>query len=263
MSGKRLAASDLDERAADAVQRLVLTLADSKRMMGIRYSDWLLGAPSIETGIATSAMTQDEWGHARLLYAMLKAFDVDPKSVEHDRAPDAYRSVATLDTAFPDWAAVVAAIVLTDGAISVMLRAFSEGRYQPARSRVPKMLAEEEFHSSLGAAWFKRLAVSEGDARRLLAEACAATLPALLAWVGTADDADRALAEAGVIASAAERRAAFEEAVTPLLALVDIDPAAVEAATDWDEERGRTAGHPEEEAVERARGDRNRALFVE
>ena len=57
-----------DDRAA--LKRLILGLADSKRLMGIRYSDWVLGAPSVETGIATSSMTQDEWGHARLLYAM-------------------------------------------------------------------------------------------------------------------------------------------------------------------------------------------------
>ena len=31
----------------------------------------------------------------------------------------------------------------------------------------------------------------------------------------------------------------------------------------WDAVRGRGAGHPAEEAVERARGDLNRALFVE
>ena len=38
---------------------------------------------------------------------------------------------------------------------------------------------------------------------------------------------------------------------------------AVHAATDWDEARGRTGGRPDEEACERARGDRNRALLVE
>ena len=57
---------DLDGTGISALRRLILTLADSKRMMGIRYSDWLLGAPSIEAGIAVSSMAQDEWGHARL-----------------------------------------------------------------------------------------------------------------------------------------------------------------------------------------------------
>ena len=102
----------LDDAGRAALARLIITLADSKRLMGIRYSDWLLGAPSIETGISTSSMTQDEWGHARLLYAMLKHLDMDPKTVEYDRSGDEYASVAPLDEELPDWAAVVAAMVV-------------------------------------------------------------------------------------------------------------------------------------------------------
>jgi len=41
--------------------------------------------------------------------------------------------------------------------------------------------------------------------------------------------------------------------------LDDIEP----ARGGWDEQRRRGPGAPAEEAVERARGDRNRALFVE
>ena len=147
----------LDDGARAALRRLLLTLADSKRLMGIRYSDWLLGAPSIEAGIATSSMSQDEWGHARLLYAMLKGLGEDPVAVEHERSDEAYASLDPLDTAFPDWAAVVAGMVLVDGALTVALEAFSRGSFEPATTRVPKMLAEEEFHASLGRAWYRRL----------------------------------------------------------------------------------------------------------
>lgn len=92
----------LDESGRVALTRLILTLADSKRLMGIRYSDWLLGAPSIETGIAASSMAQDEWGHARLLYAMLKDLEIDPVPVERDRPAEAYASVAALDEEMPN-----------------------------------------------------------------------------------------------------------------------------------------------------------------
>ena len=53
MSDERtlLDTSGLDDASRAALRRLILTLADSKRLMGIRYSDWLLGAPSIETGL--------------------------------------------------------------------------------------------------------------------------------------------------------------------------------------------------------------------
>ena len=135
MNEAKVRAEDLDEATRAALQRLILTLADTKRLMGLRYSDWVLGAPSIETGIAASSMSQDEWGHARLLYAMLKDFGVTPATVEHERPAAAYASVDPLDRAFPDWAAVVAGMVVVDGAATTALEAFSRGRFAPASSR--------------------------------------------------------------------------------------------------------------------------------
>ena len=253
--------SDAPDR--DALKRLIITLADSKRLMGIRYSDWTLGAPSIETGISTSSMAQDEWGHARLLYAMLKSIDIDPAPVEYDRTNEEYASVAALDHERSDWAGLVAVMTLADGAVSTMLRSFASGTLELAQTRVPKMLAEEEYHASLGAAWYRRLASTEGEARDLLTAASEDMLPALLAWVGADDAAARAMVDAGVIGSAEDRLAAFRDDVRDLVALVGINIDAVHAASDWDEARGRTGGCPDEEACERARGDRNRALLVE
>ena len=253
----------LEDGSKEALRRLIVTLADSKRLMGIRYSDWLLGAPSIETGIATSSMTQDEWGHARLLYAMLKDLGEDPQPYEFDRPGEEYASIAALDEQAPDWAALVAMIVLADGAISAMLRSFAAGAFGPAQARVPKMLAEEEFHASLGAAWYKRLANAEPEARDLLARATTEMLPALIAWVGQADAAAEAMVDLGVIGPAVERLADYRESVGALTSLVGVDVGAVQASGDWDSARGRTGGRPSDEAVERARGDRNRKLLVE
>jgi len=263
VSAPSIVVDSLDDSTREALRRQILTLADSKRLMGIRYSDWLIGAPTIETGIAASSMAQDEWGHARLLYAMLKDLGIDPVPVEHDRPAEAYASVGALDAAMPDWTALIAAEVVVDGAISTVLASFAEGSYEPARSRVPKMLAEEEFHASLGAAWYKRLAGSSEEARRLLTEATHRLLPACVAWVGADDDAARALVEAGVLGAAAERLASYRERIRTLVALVGIDVDSVAPAEGWDGARGRTPGRPDEHAVERARGDKNRALFVE
>ena len=257
-------AADLTPDLRGRLQRAILSMADSKRFMGIRYSDWLLGAPSIETGIAASSMTQDEWGHARLLYAMLKDFGLDPTEVEHNRPAEAYASIDGLDTTFPDWAAVTAGIVILDGAISCALEGFAAGRYEPARSRVPKMLAEEEFHRDLGVAWFRRLAAASEEAREHLTAACNAYLPRALAWVGPDDATHSGLVDAGIFEPSSETRARFNEALGPSLELVGIDVASVEAdRSGWDAERGRGPGHPDEDGVARARGDLNRALLVE
>ena len=255
--------STLEGANRDALVRLIISLADSKRLMGIRYSDWTLGAPSIETGVSTASMTQDEWGHARLLYAMLKQLGIDPSPVEHDRPGEEFASLSALDHECGDWVGTVALIALADEALSTMLRSFAEGSFEVARTRVPKMLAEEEFHASLGAAWYRRLAAAQGEAAGLLRSATEEMLPGLLAWAGANDAAARAMVDAGVIGPAEDRLSAFRDAVRDLVALVGMDIDTVEPATDWDEVRGRASGRPDEEACERARGDRNRALLVE
>jgi ring-1,2-phenylacetyl-CoA epoxidase subunit PaaC len=251
-----------DERAA--LRRHLLSLADTKRILGIRYSDWLLGAPSIETGIACSGMAQDEWGHARLIYAMLKELGEDPVPVEHDRAAADYASCDALDAPLDDWAAVVAAMIVVDGALTIALEAFGEGRFAPARSRVPKMLGEEEFHRDLAAAWTRRLGGAGGDARARLGASARQMLPRTLAWLAPDDAAHARLVALGVTGPADDLRERYRERWNPILAACGVESAGVmPERSGWDAVRGRGPGHPGEEAVERARGDRNRALFVE
>ncbi len=256
--------SDLSDDTRAALRRHIISLADTKRFMGIRYSDWLLGAPTLETCIAASSMAQDEWGHARLLYAMLKDLGEDPTAVEHDRADDEFANVSALDEPLPDWAAVIAAMVLVDGAITAALESFAEGRFESATSRGPKMILEEEFHRSLGDAWYRRLADSTSEeARDLLAAATRSMLSVTLAWLGAADSEARALVEAGIIGDPKAAVDSYRERVGPLVALAGIELDEVQPAQEWDSRRGRAPGQPDADSCERVRGDRNRALFVE
>ena len=253
-----------DAPSPGPLSRHILSLADTKRLLGIRYSDWLLGSPSIETGIAASSMAQDEWGHARLLYAMLKRLGFDPFEVEHTRPADRYYSAPALDRPFGDWADFVAAVVVVDGALSVALESFSGGNFALARSRVPKMLAEEEYHRQFGTAWFARLASAGGEGAARLDAAARAVLPSTLAWLLPGDDVYAELVADGRVLPGEQVRERVRTRLANTLgaagiALDDIEP----DQRGWDAERRRGPGAPGEEAVERARGDRNRALFVE
>lgn len=253
----------LDAATLEALESHAITLADTKRVLGIRYSDWLLGAPSIETGIAASSMCQDEWGHARLLYAMAKDFGKTPKALEHDRDASEYQSVDHLDRPCSDWAGVVAMNVVIDTALSVALEAFSEGTYATARSRVPKMLSEEAFHRDFGVAWFKKLAGAE-QARARLVDATTTVLPRTLAWLAPDDEAHHALVEAGITLGAKALIARFKGVVGSSLSLIDVDVESIEPDREgWDAKRRRGPGQPDDETIARARGDLNRSLFVE
>lgn len=252
------------EELRGALRRLVLGLADTKRLLGIRYSDWLLGSPSIEAGIAASSMAQDEWGHARLLYASLRDFGDDPMALEHEREAAAYTSWDPLDGPLADWAHLTAVVVIVDGAVAVALESALEGSYDPLAARAGKMLGEEEFHRSLGEAWFRRIAAAGGEGRERLAGAARAVLAPTVRCLAPGDAAHERLAERGVVLPSADLRARFADRVDPLLGPLGLAVAETEEPSEaWDAERGRGPGHPGEEAVERARGDRNRALFVE
>ena len=248
----------------EALQRLIVSLADTKRLLGIRYSDWLLGAPSIESGIATASMSQDEWGHARLLYAMLKDFGVDPVEIEHSRPPGDYCSAACLDEPFADWAAVVAGIVVVDGTLSLALEGFAAGAWDAARRRIPKMLAEEAFHRDFGQAWMRRISEGSAEGRACLAAAVTPMLASAATCLLPDDDEAGLLAREGLTAhpSAARERLA-RRLGEPLAWLDPAPPTDPPRPADWIAARRRTPGEPAGDAIERARGDRNRALFVE
>jgi len=264
MSDEPTEVGALSDDVKSALSRQILSIADGKRLLGIRYSDWLLGAPSIEAGIAMSSMCQDEWGHARLLYAMLKDLGHDPVVVEHERSAEDYANPDSLDGDFTDWAGVVAAILLLDGALSVAIQAFSEGDFEKARTRGPKMIAEETFHHDMGVAWFHRFSTANDEARARLQAAAKSELPRLIAWLDPQDVAARTLVDAGLMLSGAELVKRYETKVGSLVELIGVDFASIQAdRSDWDVRRGRGPGAPSEDAVQRARGDLSRMLLVE
>lgn len=256
---------ELDAGVRAAVRDLILVLADTKRLLGYRYAEWMLGAPELETGIACSSMAQDEWGHARLLYALLKAFDDDVDALEHGREPEAYRNMEVLDRSPATWPGTVALMVLADGAVTVQFEALRDSSYDPLRQRVEKLLEEEQFHAAHGAAWFRRLA-NGGDAPRDAIRAAAAdVLEPALRWFGPDGERAGALRDAGVVDGASSSlRGRLLDRVGALLELVGLEAPGEPAFDGFDEARRRSAeGGPDAETVRRIRGDRNRAFLMD
>lgn len=254
----------LGQDVLEAVRDLTLVLADTKRLLGYRYAEWMLGAPELETGIACSSMAQDEWGHARLLYALMKGFDEDPEALEHGRDPSAYRNMQVLDAPEEAWPAVVALMALADVAMTVQFEALGASSYEPLRQRVEKLVEEERFHAAHGEAWLKRLAGGTDASRAAVKDAVQAALGPVLQWFGPDSERAASLKEAGVVdAAGSELRARFLERVAPLLELIDQTVPEPDFA-GFDEARRRSAsGGPDEETIRKIRGDRNRAFLLD
>ncbi|HEU0012579.1 MAG TPA: Phenylacetic acid catabolic protein [Longimicrobium sp.] len=270
-------AAALGPESRQALRDLVLALADSKRVLGLRYSDRMLGAPTLEAAIAASSMAQDEWGHARLTYALLGDLGDEPKTLEHERPAAEYRSIPALDAPFASWADTIAAALLVDGALTVQYAALAESRYAPAHNRVQKMLDEERFHFQYAAGWARKMAAVP-EIRPELAASLARVLPEALRWLGSDDaPACRRLADEGLVAGGpSELRRRFIARVAPVLietgladelGIVQRDGAWTYAGevgwSGWNESTRRSGGSLDEVTAARARGDKNRALLMD
>ena len=154
------------EAAAQACMvSLVSSLADNKAALGRRYAEWAISAPTLESAVAAAAMAQDELGHARSTYPVLKALGIE--RTDDDQA--AGHPLALLDHQLPDWTALIAANLLIDGVLTTFVAACADSSITQLAQRARKILQEEGSHRVHAEAWARRLCRS-GDAERAALE---------------------------------------------------------------------------------------------
>jgi ring-1,2-phenylacetyl-CoA epoxidase subunit PaaC len=134
---------------------LVLSIADNKQMLGLRYAEWATRAPSLEADIAAAAMGLDDLGHSRVLYGCLEPLGAAPRSPERDADPASLRSLPYFDEPWTEWAQFVAANAVLDTAFTVMIEACVGGSVEVLQQRLRKMLMEERYHFLHGRSWLK------------------------------------------------------------------------------------------------------------
>jgi ring-1,2-phenylacetyl-CoA epoxidase subunit PaaC len=172
------------EAAARAcMASLVGSLADNKAALGCRYAEWAISAPTLESAVAAAAMAQDELGHARSTYPVLKALGADVIDEGHS----AGHPLALLDDPLPDWTAFIAANLLVDGVLTTFVAACVDSSISQLAQRAKKILQEEGSHRVHAEAWAKRLCRSGGE-REALVDRLQATWAHAGRWLGPAGD---------------------------------------------------------------------------
>jgi 1,2-phenylacetyl-CoA epoxidase catalytic subunit len=178
---------------------LVASLADNKAALGRRYGEWAVSAPSLESAVAAAAMAQDELGHARSTYPVLKALGMQ---VDEDFEGD--RRLALLDAELPDWSSFIAANLLVDGVLVTFVAACEESTLLPMAQRARKILQEEGSHRVHGEAWARRLCRSSEAERDALLHRLAGTWVQAGRWIGPDHDPGLAAAvQAGMLSEGA------------------------------------------------------------
>ncbi len=208
---------ELSDECQRALYDLLLVLADSKHLLGLRYGEWLY-APAIEASIAAVSMAQDELGHARLFYNLVQEF-VTQGFPKRDAKSSEYRNIELLDHAFPSWPDFVAAHALGDLALTIQLEAFQASSYLPLRRLVPKLLQEEAFHFQHAKGWLLRIAQGNERSKAVLEKAIKKIWACVLCWIGKPDsDSERALLSSKIQDIDSEGlRARFTERLGPVL----------------------------------------------
>jgi phenylacetate-CoA oxygenase PaaI subunit len=194
---------------------LVAGLADNKYFLGRRYAEWCTAAPALEAAVAAAAMAQDEIGHARSLYPLLRDLAGDSPEVEPETRSH-FTNARFLDHAFESWMDFVAANFLFDTALSILLEAARDSRFAPLAQRARRMLEEEQLHWLNGEGWVRRLSREDEPVRRALTEAIERIAAETESWLDIATDP---LVEDGILElQGGALRAQYRARVEPVLA---------------------------------------------
>jgi phenylacetate-CoA oxygenase PaaI subunit len=209
----------LPRGAQRALYNLITILGDNKFQMGMRYAGYCNAAPTLEAAIAAAAMAQDELGHTRNLFPLLREFDWAQDEEEDGIARAHYRNLSFLDKPFERWADFVSANFLLDQAITTILESATDSRFRALATRARKMVVEERFHSIYGTGWFKTLAQATAATRTELTEQAEKIWTEVLCFFGPAGNAGlKILRDEGLLnADSEELRARFHERIAPTL----------------------------------------------
>lgn len=221
---------------------IVLSLADNKQLLGLRYAEWATRAPSLEADIAAAGMGLDDIGHSRVLYGCLEPLGDDPRaSLPRDSDPSSYLIVSYLDQPWESWSQFVAANAVLDTTFSAVIGALVEGNVEVLQQRLRKMLQEERFHFLHGRSWL-RSGVDEAPLAEAWREA--------VEWLGPPDGELAELHRQGALASSPGDLAAR------VAERLQVPPPTIEVDwTAWDATRRRTrAGALDQRTFDMLRG---------
>jgi phenylacetate-CoA oxygenase PaaI subunit len=267
-----LSAKDLPADCREPLRLLLLALADTKMLLGFHYGEWTFGTPALEACIAACSMSQDEFGHLRLLHACISTqFGDSPEALIEKRPLNEFASIACLDRPLVNWADFVAINFFTDGAVATILTALQNSAFAPVANFVDKMIEEEKHHLRNAQGWFRTLAKYNSQTKAALEETSRWALSPTLEWLGPAEHPMmQALEKHGIINTSWEQlrqrfldwAGAFAKQQKIAIGLEQRDghwvPIFSMDFSEWNPAARRCAvGHPEESILYHLRGSKN------
>ena len=224
----------LQAAPTEAISALMARLADNKYFLGRRYAEWCSSAPTLESSVAAAAMAQDELGHARAIYPLLKTLTPDAGAENDPETRTRFTALASLSAPFGGWEDFVAANVLIDNALTLVFEAGKDSTFEPLAGRSRKVLQEERMHAQHAEGWVRRMAREGGAVRAAQQAALQRIWDEVFCWFGPSG-ADDPLKTAGVLdATPDELRTRFLTIIGPMLGTVGFHLPLRRAGDAWE-----------------------------
>ncbi|MGH2484886.1 MAG: 1,2-phenylacetyl-CoA epoxidase subunit PaaC, partial [Ktedonobacterales bacterium] len=216
-------ATPYSPETTQALYDLLARLADTKSALGRDYAEWCSGAPTLESAVAAAAMAQDELGHARALYPLLRTLALEAGPETDPETRTAFVNHAFVSQPFATWEDFITANFLVDVAMTTIFAAAAHSSYEPLAGRSRKALQEEQLHTVHGEAWVRRLSNASAASKDALTAALRATWDETLCWFGPQEVHDP-LAEARILDATPEQlRARYLATVGPTIVAAGLD----------------------------------------
>jgi ring-1,2-phenylacetyl-CoA epoxidase subunit PaaC len=199
---------------SEALNSLLIALADDELILGHRHSEWTGFAPHIEEDVAFSSIAQDEIGHAAALYTIAAELTDDvPDRLALGREKSEYRNAIFCERPNGDWSYTLARHWLYDRADAIRLEALEGTKHDALRSLVVKMRREERYHTLHADLWIKRVAHGPVEGRTKLIDATGIAFEQAVGLFEPFEYEDEALAEGWLPLSSAELRGRFVDQI--------------------------------------------------
>lgn len=151
-----------------ALQELIIKMADDELVIGHRNSEWTGLGPVMEEDIAFSSMAQDKIGHAWALYRILQEHldGKDPDQFAFLRNADDFRCCHFVEMPIGAYDFSLMRHFLFDHAETVRYQSLSQGKFTPLQHLAGKVKGELKYHTLHADAWIIQLCTAGEDSRQ-------------------------------------------------------------------------------------------------
>jgi len=239
---------------------LLLSISDTKLLLGYHFGEWTFRTPTLESGIATCNFAQDELGHVRLLHGLLKkSMGESDRTLVHERSAADYRSVRSLNSDIPNWLELISLSAVIDTGLTILLNSMSDSSYRPLRDRVGKILQEEKFHTDYTNAWVISLTNDSSERSKMVSDIFRKTIPVYAEWLNSLNYSG--LLEAGI--QNKTNSEILDETIDALDALaVRAGLGTPKAVAVSAEQHADLPLHPDEDIIYSLRGEKNEVYRI-